>query len=57
MDASSLDRIATALEHIADSLATHDRWLSMTAEGALRASEQQADITAALCRIEASLLE
>lgn len=57
MDDRSLDRIATALEHIADSLATHDRWLSMTAEGALRASEQQADITAALCRIEASLLE
>jgi hypothetical protein len=54
-DAEALERIADALEHIADSLSTHERWLSMAAEGALIASERQADITSALCRVEVLL--
>lgn len=48
----TLERIAAALEDIADSLSTVDRWLSMAGEGAMSTAERQADITAALSRIE-----
>jgi hypothetical protein len=50
-----LERIADALEHIADSLTTHDKWLSMAGEGAMSIAEWQAHVVSALCRIESEL--
>jgi hypothetical protein len=54
-NAEALGRIADALEHIADSLSSNDRWLSMVGEGAMNTSERLSHITSALSRIEALL--